>query len=170
MNHLVKKIFTVAVLSLFVLGVTPKVNAANIFGVNSNSSAASAQVPAGYRVAVVDVNAVVSKSNQVQALKKEQEAELKKLQEWLNTVRADVEKQQTKEGKEKLLKKYNEDFAKKQETIKKNYATKLQAIDQSISKTISDQAKAQNYNLILSKSSVLFGGDDITASIIKVVK
>ena len=47
---------------------------------------------------------------------------------------------------------------------------KLQAIDKSITATIAQEAKAQNYNLVLSKSSVLYGGDDITASIAKNVK
>ena len=127
-------------------------------------------IPANYKVAVVDVNAVVSKSAQVQALKKEQQTKLQELQKWLNNARTDVAKQSTDENKQKLAKKYDAEFAKKQEAIKKNYATKLQAIDKSITATIAQEAKAQNYNLVLSKGSVLYGGDDITASIAKVVK
>ena len=127
-------------------------------------------IPANYKVAVVDVNAVVSKSAQVQALKKEQQTKLQELQKWLNNARTDVAKQSTDENKQKLAKKYDAEFAKKQEAIKKNYATKLQAIDKSITATIAQEAKAQNYNLVLSKGSVLYGGDDITASISKVVK
>ena len=138
-------------------------------GLGFNSFAMS-DIPANYKVAVVDVNAVVSKSAQVQTLKKEQQEKLQELQKWLETVRADVQKQSTKEGKEKLIKKYDAEFAKKQEAIKKNYATKLQAIDKSISATIATEAKAQNYNLVLSKGVVLYGGEDITASISKVVK
>ena len=92
------------------------------------------------------------------------------LQKWLNNARTDVAKQSTDENKQKLAKKYDAEFAKKQEAIKKNYATKLQAIDKSITATIAQEAKAQNYNLVLSKGSVLYGGDDITASIAKVVK
>ena len=95
------------------------------------------------------------------------EADYKK---WLTVVRADVQKQQTKEGQEKLIKKYDADFAKKQEAIKTDYAKKLQAIDVSISKTIAEQAKAKNYNMIFAKGTVLYGGDDITKDIIKVVK
>ena len=127
-------------------------------------------IPANYKVAVVDVNAVVSKSAQVQALKKEQQTKLQELQKWLNNARTDVAKQSTDENKQKLAKKYDAEFAKKQEAIKKNYATKLQAIDKSISETIATEAKAKNYNLVLSKGMVLYGGDDITASISKVVK
>ena len=135
--------------------------AAFVVGLGFNNFAMS-YVPANYKVAVVDVNAVVAKSAQVQALKKEQQAKLQELQKWLETVRADVQKQSTKEGKEKLIKKYD--------AIKKNYATKLQAIDKSISATIAAEAKAKNYNLVLSKGVVLYGGEDITASISKIVK
>ena len=101
---------------------------------------------------------------------KEQQEKMQELQKWLETVRADVQKQSTKEGKEKLVKKYDAEFAKKQEAIKKNYAGKLQAIDKSISATIAAEAKAKSYNLVLSKGVVLYGGEDITASISKIVK
>ncbi len=138
-------------------------------GLGFNNFAMS-DIPANYKVAVVDVNAVVSKSAQVQALKKEQQAKLQELQKWLETVRADVQKQSTKEGKEKLVKKYDAEFAKKQETIKKDYAKKLQAIDKSISATITAEAKSKNYDLVLSKGIVLYGGEDITANISKIVK
>ena len=138
--------------------------------VGATTAMADTTFPANFKVGVVDVQAVVSKSAQVQALKTEQQQKLTELQKWLETVRADVEKQQTKEGKEKLIKKYDADFAKKQEAIKSNYAKKLQAIDVSISKTIAEQAKAKNYNMIFAKGTVLYGGDDITKDIIKVVK
>ena len=140
-----------------------------IMGLGINNFAMS-DVPSNYKVAVVDVNAVVQKSAQVQALKKEQQEKMQELQKWLETVRADVQKQSTKEGKEKLVKKYDAEFAKKQEEIKKNYAGKLQAIDKSIRATIAAEAKAKSYNLVLSKGVVLYGGEDITASISKIVK
>lgn len=122
------------------------------------------------KIAVVDVQAVVSKSAQVQALKKEQQTKMQELEKWLKTVRADVEKQQTQEGKEKLVKKYNAEFAKKKEAIAKNYQTKLQEIDKSITATIASQAKLKGYDMVITKGTVLYGGDDITQDIIKVVK
>ncbi len=122
------------------------------------------------RIAVVDVQAVVSKSAQVQALKKEQQSKMQDLEKWLSTAQADVQKQQTKEGKEKLLKKYNAEFAKKKETIAKDYAARLQAVDKSITDTIATQARLKGYNMVISKGVVVFGGDDITADVQKVVK
>lgn len=123
------------------------------------------------RIAVVDVQAVVASSSQVQALKKEQQSKLQELDKWLKTVKADVDKQQTQEGKEKLIKKYDGEFLKKQNDIKSNYAKKLQAIDVNITQAIANEAKAKGYNLVLSKQGqVLYSSDDLTANIQKAVK
>ncbi|MCQ2744473.1 MAG: OmpH family outer membrane protein [bacterium] len=122
------------------------------------------------KIAVVDVPAVVSKSAQVKALKKEQATKTAEIQNWLKVATADVEKQKTKEGKEKLIKKYNEEYSKKQLAITKNYEQKLIAIDKSISATIAQQAKASGYDVVLAKGVVLYGGDDLTEAIAKVVK
>ena len=124
------------------------------------SNFATSDVPS--RIAVVDVNTVVAKSSEVKAMKE--------LQTWLNTGRADVAKQQTQEGKDKLVKKYDAEFAKKQEAIKSNYSKKLQKIDKDISSIIAQEAKAQNYDVVLSKGAVLYGGQDITKDITKLVK
>ena len=125
---------------------------------------------AGLKIAVVDVQAVVSKSAQVQTLKKEQQAKMQDLEKWLKTAQADVEKQQTKEGKEKLLKKYNTEFTKKKEAIAKDYTTRLQVVDKSITETIATQARLKGYNMVIAKGVVVYGGDDITADVQKAVK
>lgn len=132
-------------------------------------SAAIAEGVSG-KVAVVDVPKIVSESKQVQALKDEQAKKSQELNKWLDVVRADVAKQQTEAGKEKLLKKYEGELAKKREANAKDYAKKLSEIDKNISATIEAQAKANGYDLVLSKSTVLYGGEDITAEIAKVVK
>ena len=127
-------------------------------------------VMAEQRIAVVDVPAVVAKSAQVQALKKEQQSKIQDLEKLLKTAQADVEKQKSQEGKEKLLKKYNAEFAKKKEAIAKDYQARLQAVDKSITETITNQAKAKGYDMVISKGVVVYGGYDITADVQKVVK
>ena len=123
------------------------------------------------KIAVVDIQALVNKSSQVQALKKDNEAKAKDLQKWLNTVQADIQKQQTQEGKEKLTKKYEEDLKKKQEAIKKEYAQKLQSIDKSMTEIIVNEAKAKGYDMVITKNGdVLYGGFDITNDLMKKVK
>ena len=71
----------------------------------SSSVMADTTIPSSFRVAVVNVPAVVESSSQVMALKAEQQAKLTELQKWLQTVKADVDKQSTKAGKETLIKK-----------------------------------------------------------------
>jgi len=130
----------------------------------------ASSVMAQDKIAVIDVQAVVAKSAQVQALKKEQQAKMQEIEKWLKVAQADVEKQKSQEGKEKLLKKYNADFAKKKEEAAKNYQTKLQEIDKSITTTIAEKAKAMGYDMVIAKGVVIYGGDDITKEIQKAVK
>ena len=122
------------------------------------------------KIAVVDVQAVVAQSQQVKALKQEQAKKIQDLEKWLKTVNEDVAKQKTDDGKKKLTEKYNAEFAKKKEAIAKDYQARLQAIDKSISDTIAQQAKSKGYDIVISKGMVLYGGDDITADVTKVVK
>ena len=58
----------------------------------------------------------------------------------------------------------------KKDKMEKDYINKLSKIDESISKTVNEQAKAGNYNIVLSKGAVLYGGEDITQTVIKAVK
>ena len=121
-------------------------------------------------IAVVDLNAVVGQSAQVLTLKKEQALKMDDLQKWLVTARADVEKQKTQEGKEKLAQKYDAEFIKKQTAIQKDYTAKLQVIDKNISDVITKEAKKNGYEIVLAKGVVLYGGHDITNTISKQVK
>ena len=141
--------------------------AAFALGLGLNNLAIS-NVPS--KIAVADANKIASQSSQVMALKKEQQLKMEELQKWLVNARKDVEKQSTKEGKEKLVKKYDADFQKKQQAIQKNYTAKLQSIDKEISAVIAQEAKTKGYDIVIAKNVVLYGGDDITQSIAKLVK
>jgi len=122
------------------------------------------------KIAVVDVGEVVAKSSLVQNLKKEQNKEMNELHKWLKSAQADVDKQKTQEDKDKLLKKYQDQFNKKKSQIAKNYKQKLIALDKNINDAIISEAKNKGYNIVLSKNAVLYGGDDITSSVQKIVK
>ena len=125
---------------------------------------------ASLKIAVVDVPAIVAKSTQVNNLKAEQAKKAQALTKWIETVSADVNKQSTEANKQKLLQKYNKELAKKKEANAQEYAKKLATIDASISSTIAAQAKAKGYDIVLAKSIVLYGGDDITSEIAKIIK
>ena len=122
------------------------------------------------KVAVVDIQKVVNKSSQVQSLKKEQAAKNKEIAQFITKAGEDIKKQPDEAKKKALAKKYDNELKTKRETIAKAYKAKLEAADKNITNTIIQQAKAQGYDLVLTKGVVLYGGDDITESILKVIK
>ena len=127
-------------------------------------------VPANYKVAVVDVQKVVASSAQVKALKADREAKIKDLANFVTTARANVAKETNATKRKELENKYNKELNAKRNTIQKDYAKKLAAIDKNISTIINQKAKAANYEIVLAKGVVLYGGTDITAEITKEVK
>ncbi len=143
--------------------------AAFVIGMTVNNFAMS-DVPPSYRVAVVDVSKVVGSSAQVKALKQEQQAKATEIVKYVEKARKDVAAVTDEKKKKALEDKYSKELLSKRDKLEKEYTTKLSAIDKNISATIEAQAKAKNYNIVLAKGVVLYGGDDITADIIKVVK
>ena len=122
------------------------------------------------KVAVVDVQKIVNKSAQVQALKKEQTAKRKELVQFINNAKSDIQKETDSTKKQALIKKYDKELAAKREANAKQYSKKLAEIDKNISASIVEQAKAMGYDLVLTKGVVLYGGVDITDEISKVIK
>lgn len=138
-----------------------------VFGCLSVGSAALAE---GFSVAIVDVPQVVNASAQVQALKKEQQAKADEIIKFVEKARKDVASITDASKKKAAEDKYNKELVAKKEKMDQEYTEKLKAIDTSISNQIQTKAKADGYSLVLSKGIVLYGGQDITAEIIKVVK
>ena len=138
-----------------------------VIGLSLNNIAVS-DVPS--KIAVVDVSSVVNSSSQVQALKKEQQAKAKDLMTFIEKARKDVAAETDVKKKQALESKYNKELNTKKAAMDKNYATKLEAIDKAISAQIANQAKAANYDIVLAKGVVLYGGTDITEAVKKAVK
>ncbi len=130
----------------------------------------SAAMAEGFSVAIVDVPQVVNASAQVQALKKEQQAKADEIIKFVEKARKDVASITDATKKKAAEDKYNKELLAKKEKMDQEYAEKLKALDSSISQQINDKAKADGYDLVLSKGIVLYGGKDITSEIIKVVK
>lgn len=140
---------------------------AAVLGGLSLGLAAQAQ---DFTVAVVDVPQVVNASAQVQALKKEQQAKTADIVKFIEKARKDVASITDSTKKKEAEDKYAKELQTKKEKMDKEYAEKLKAIDTSISQQIAAQAKQDGYSMVLSKGIVLYGGEDITAKVIKVVK
>ena len=122
------------------------------------------------KIAIVDVQKVVNKSAQVQALKKEQEVKRKELSAFIKKAGEEIQKETDAKKKKALMDKYDKQLKTKQDANLKTYKTKLEAIDKNINATIVQQAKTMGYDMVLTKGVVLYGGEDITEAVLKVVK
>lgn len=155
MNKNLKTLFTVTL--AFGLGL----------GINN---LAISSTPPTFKVAVVDIPKLVDSSGQIKNLKNEQLKKVEELKKFVDTAKADVEKQSTTENKQKLAKKYEDSLSAKQQANAEVYSKKLSEIDKNISDMVSKKATAENYDLVIAKNSVLYGGEDITNAIAIMIK
>lgn len=149
--------FTAVAIAAFVIGLT-------------TANFAISDEPANFKVAIVDVQQVVASSAQVKALKDDQKKKGEELAKFIETAKANIDKEKDASKKKALETKYEKEFKVKRDAIAKNYETRLMAIDKNISTVINTNATQNGYNLVLAKNVVLSGGTDITDQIAKQVK
>ena len=112
--------------------------------------------PEAQKIAVVDIQKVVAASSQVTA--------------FIKNAQADVNKQTDAKKKKSLAESYEKQLKQKREANVKEYTTKLKAADANITAQIGKKATELGYTMVLPKSAVVWGGDDITDTILKVIK
>lgn len=122
------------------------------------------------KVAYVNVPKLLSASKTLKAAQDTQLKQTKDMLKWYDTASADIQKQSTKAGKDALIKKYEAQLTQKKKTIKDTYAKKVNQVDAQLDSAITTKAQAMGYDLVLRKDSVLYGGTDITAQILPLVK
>ena len=120
--------------------------------------------PEPQKIAVVDIQKVVSASAQVKALKASQEAKNKELAAFIKKAQEDVNK------KKSLAESYEKQLKTKREANIKDYTTKLKAADANITAQIGKKATELGYTMVVPKSTVIWGGDDITETVLKGIK
>ena len=136
------------------------------FGVNN--IAFSDVTPA--KVAYVNVPKLLSASKTLKSAQETQMKQTKDMLKWYDTASADIRKQSTPAGKQALIKKYEAQLTQKKKNIRDNYAKKVNQVDKQLDTVISQKAKAMGYDLVFRKDSLLYGGTDITASVLPLVK
>lgn len=152
-----KKIFgTLVIVTVFALGYS--IN--NIAVSNTNSE---------YRVAIVDVQKIVSNSSEITTLKAEQEKQIQNLEKTINKAREEISKEKNPDKIAQLEEKYRNEINKQKLAIDTSYSSKLTAIDNKIKTAIVEKARSMNYNIVLPKNTVLFGGDDITEQVSSII-
>ena len=126
--------------------------------------------PEPQKIAVVDIQKVVSESAQVKALKASQEAKNKELAAFIKKAQEDVNKQTDVNKKKSLAESYEKQLKTKREANIKDYTTKLKAADANITAQIGKKATELGYTMVIPKSTVIWGGDDITETVLKGIK
>lgn len=136
-------------------------------GYSINNLAISDTAP---KVAVVDVQQLIANSNQVKQLRAEQDLKIKEMQSTVEKARAEITKETDPNKIAALEEKYRNQINEQKLALDKDYNEKLMRIDSDIRTTVIEKARNLNYNLVLPKNIVFFGGDDITEIISKDIK
>ena len=120
--------------------------------------------------ALVDVQQLVNNSAEVQTIREDLAVKQQEAQKWIQESQAKIQKYKEGKAKNELVAKFEEELAQKQQALQQEYAEKLNAVDEKITKIIQKEAKADGYSMVLAKNAVLTGGTDITDEIIKLIK
>lgn len=143
--------------------------AAAFAGGYSVNNIAVSNTHSDYRVAVVDIQKVVANSSEITALKNEQEKHVLALQKAVDNARADISKESDPVKIAQLEEKYRNEINKQKLALDTSYNNKLTAIDSKIKTAVVEKARSMNYNIVLPKNGVLFGGDDITDQVASII-
>jgi Skp family chaperone for outer membrane proteins len=136
-------------------------------GYNMNNAANSFSK---YKVAVIDVPTIMSKSGEIQELQRNQQKETDELNTLISKAQNELLNEQ---DKSKLLQKeatYRQEIETKRSSMDREYNTRLAKINEDIKNTISKEAKKENFNLVLPAGMVISGGEDITNEVLKKIK
>lgn len=125
----------------------------------------SSYVSAENSIAVVDLQKIVSNSNQVKQLKQEHSKKLEELNKIIINARGEVANETDTDKIIKIEERYTNEFNAKKTLLEKNYNSRLSAIEKNIKDEIAKKAKKDNYDYVFAKSVLLYGGKDITDEI-----
>ena len=133
-----------------------------VFGYYFLNNAAICDQNSNFKVAVVDMQKIVSGSSAVKALKADQEKKINDMQAVIDQARSEIAKEQDPEKIKALENSYLERLNSQKSALDEDYNRRLQAINNDIQAAVSAKAGAMGYNLVVPKSMSLYGGDDIT--------
>lgn len=125
---------------------------------------------AKYKAAIVDVPQIVSASTKITALKAEEAVKIQELQNFIQKAKDEIDAAKDEKKKQELIAKYEETIAARKIEIERDYATKLSQIDGEITKIIANKAKEAGFDVVFAKSNVIYGGENITDTIVLEVK
>lgn len=140
-----------------------------IAGYSVNNIAISKTQPE-YKIATVDIQKVVANSTEIKTLKAEQDNQIQKMQSTIEKARAEIAKEKNPEKISQLEEKYRNEINNQKLALDTSYNAKVKSIDSKIKTAVVEKARSMNYNIVLPKNTVLFGGDDITEQVSAIIQ
>ena len=125
---------------------------------------------ANSKIAVVDLQQLVSNSSQVKQLKQEHDRKIKELEKIIVNARGEISNEKDPAKILLLEEKYMKEFNTKKDALEKEYNTRLEAIEKNIKGEISKKAQKDYYDYVFAKSVVLYGVKDITNELVGNIK
>lgn len=122
-------------------------------------------VQAEDNIAVVDLQKIVSGSNQVKQLKQEHAKKMEELNKIIVNARGEISNETDSAKILQLEEKYTKEFNTKKTALENDYNSRLSNIEKNIKEEIAKKAQAENYDYVFAKSVLLYGGKDITTEI-----
>jgi len=121
-------------------------------------------------IATVDVQEIIKNYDKVNILKDQQKAKLDELKKFVEDAKKKISEEKDPNKKKSLEAKYNKELQDKKKVINTEYQKQLSDINKNVTATINNIGDTGNYDLILVKSNVLYGGKDITNDVLKALK
>lgn len=122
------------------------------------------------KVAVVDVQQLVSNSTEVRNLKSQQEKKINAMKATVDKARAEITAETDPNKIAALEEKYRNEINNQKLALDSEYNAKLNQIDSNIKSIVVAKAKEMHYDIVLPKNLVLYGGDDLTPEVAKSVR
>ena len=122
------------------------------------------------KIGIVDIQALVSNSSDVQRLKREHAAQIDSLNKIVTDAQNAIAKETDPQKIVMLQDKYASEFNRKKDAIDKQYSIKLADIETRLRNKILESAKKNKYDMVFAKNVVFYGGEDITDIIARDIK
>ena len=121
-------------------------------------------------IAVVNLEQVLEQSPKLNAIRKDNEVKLNELTQWIDEVNKEIDAETDAAKHQKLANQYRKLTSEKEKVIKQEYNNRLKEVDAEITALIDKVAKEHGCNVVFANTSMVSGGKDITAEVIKELK
>ena len=123
-----------------------------------------------YKIATADIQEIAQNSTELNNLKKTQEKQLQEIQTLIEKAKTEISKETNPQKAAQIEETYRNQINDKKLAMDTAYNAQLNTINSKIRTAVSEKARSMNYNIVLSKNAVLFGGDDITEQVKGLIK